>query len=74
MRNSRIGFFSLLVVGGYYLWRNRFRVQQYLESVGIDMPLSTRNVGDTIRSGVAKVSGNLEHASKHIDRDLKKAV
>jgi hypothetical protein len=68
MRRNNVGLFSLFLVGGYYLWRNRFQLTRVLESIGINVPLSTRNIPDTLRSGVAKITGKVEHASDHLER------
>jgi hypothetical protein len=73
MRRSS-GFLALLGIGLYYAWRNRFEIQRFLESNGIDVPLSTRTVGDTIRSGVAKVRGSVEHGMKQTDRDIRRTA
>jgi hypothetical protein len=74
MRNRNMGFLALLVVGGFYAWRNRFRIQRLLESRGIDVPLSTGSFGDTIRSGVAKVTGSAEHTGRQFEDETRKAV
>ena len=63
-RYFRSGIFSLLVIGGYFLWRNRFQVQRFLESNGIRTPLADRNVGEVIKSGVAKVTGRINKFRK----------
>jgi hypothetical protein len=73
MRRSS-GFLALLGVGVYYAWRNRFEIQRFLESNGINVPLSTRTVGDTIRSGIAKVRGSTEHRMKQMDRDVRRTA
>ncbi len=65
-RSNTMGMMALLLVGGFYLWRNRFRVQEFLQSYGIRLPLSTRTVGDTFRSGVAKVSGEIEREKRAV--------
>lgn len=70
MRSSRGGLLSLFLVGGYFAWRNRFRIQQFLESRGIDVPLSTNNLGDTLRSGVAKLSGSLENIERKSTKNI----
>lgn len=74
MRRSNLGLFSLLLVGGYYAWRNRFRIQQFLESKGIDVPTSTRNLTDTMRSSFAKVSGRFQRTSDQISDQTRQAV
>lgn len=64
MRRQSTGLVALFVVGGYLLWRYRFRIQQFLESRGIDVPIDTSNVGEMVGSSVAKISGNVEHATR----------
>lgn len=64
MRRTSTGLITLFAVGVYYAWQNRFRIQRFLESQGFNLPLSTRNVGDTVRSGIAKVTGSTEHQLK----------
>src|SRR4051794_37569 len=39
MRSNRGAFFTLAVLGGYLLWRNRFAIQQQLEAFGVKTPL-----------------------------------
>lgn len=68
MRKSNSGLFALLVVGGFYLWRNRFEVQRFLAENGINLPLDTSNISNTIKSGTAKVVGNVQHAA-HVTSD-----
>jgi hypothetical protein len=74
MRNQRTGLFTLLLIGGFVAWRNRFRIQQFLESSGIRVPMDTSSVTNTLRSGVARLSGRTQHAADSADRDLSAAV
>ena len=74
MKNRNTGLFALLVVGGYYAWRNRFAITEFLESQGINIPLSTNSVSDTVQSGVAKIKGKVEHESKVLNNDSRKAI
>jgi hypothetical protein len=74
MRNAnRTGIVALLAVGGYYLWRNRAQVQQYIQSSGIRFPQSTnevkekvREVSEAVRSKVSQVSGAIEDQARHL--------
>ena len=52
MRNrvNLSGLFSLLVVGGYYLWRNRETVQSFLRDRGIEVPENLKSIGGRISS------------------------
>lgn len=72
MRKTNTGILTLAAIGGYYLWRNRFEVQRFLEARGIHLPLSTRSVGDTIHSGVTKVTGGMEHDIKNMEHKTRK--
>lgn len=71
MRNENSGFpiirLSLLAVGGYLLWRNRFKIQQMLEANGISTPWMTGDVSEAIQSGAAKVSGVIEHGARSME-------
>lgn len=51
---SKLAFFA---VGGYLLWKNRFKVQELLESQGVKTPWMNSNVGEAVQSGAAKLSG-----------------
>lgn len=46
MRNrvNLSGLFSLAVVGGYYLWRNREKVQSFMSQRGIEVPENLRGI------------------------------
>jgi len=77
MNNSRYGFLALLGLGGFYAYRNRFRIQQFLESKGINTHLDTSNLKNTFRSGFAKISGRVENNLDQIQPlsdDVKRAV
>jgi hypothetical protein len=70
----RTAYLALFTVGFYYAWRNRFQIQRFLESKGVSIPLDTSNVGNTIRSGFAKVTGQGENLINQADRDTRRAV
>ena len=67
-------FFRILSIGvlGYVGWRNRFRIQRYLESKGIKTPLMKGSFGETVQSGVAKLSGKAEHLAKPLDDESRR--
>jgi hypothetical protein len=59
---------GLLAASGIALWTNRFRIQRFLESQGIDTPLMKGSVIDSIKSGASKLAGSAEHGVKEADR------
>ncbi|MBI3541801.1 MAG: hypothetical protein HY075_00805 [Deltaproteobacteria bacterium] len=61
-----------VVVGGVFLWRNRFAIQRQLESLGIRTPLLNSSIGDTVGSIASKAAGKFEHGSKVADQSIKK--
>lgn len=65
-RYYRSGMFALVVLGGFYAWRNRFAIQRFLESNGIRTPLDTSTIGDSIKSGIAKVTGRVQKESREL--------
>ncbi len=71
MRTQTSGILALAVLGGYLVYRNRFNIQRFLEARGIDLPLSTRNVKDFVRSGAAKISGSAEHELNQTQSDIR---
>jgi hypothetical protein len=69
------GVLALVGLGAYYLYRNRYRIQQFLESQGVKTPVDTSSIGSAISSGVAKVSGQLKGEVNGTKNDLnRKAV
>lgn len=63
MRKSNYsrGILALILVGGYYLWHNRFRIQRALQAKGIrpvNLSLNTRNLRDAAASGFSKAIGS----------------
>lgn len=60
-RNTNVtGLIALVGLGLYYAFRNRFQIQQFLESQGIKTNLDTSNLGNTVKSGIAKVRGRIK--------------
>jgi hypothetical protein len=63
-RRNSTGVLALLVLGGVYLYRNRYKIQQFLESQGVKTPLDTSSAGSAISSGASKISGAVQNAMK----------
>lgn len=63
MRSTRGAFWALSVLGGFLIWRNRFAIQRQLESMGVRTPNigGEMNFGETVKSGVSKLTGRFEH-------------
>ena len=75
MRRNNTAFVALGVLGLVYAWRNRFRIQNFLEARGIKTPtLNNDDLSDTVRSGIAKVTGKVEHGVREADRDTRRAL
>lgn len=56
MNSNRIGLLALAVVGGYWLYRNRTSVSQFLQDRGIKTPFdSSGKLAESIRSGISKL-------------------
>lgn len=74
MSNFR-GFGSILLLGGigYLGWRNRFRIQQFLESRGIQTPFLRGSLSDFVQSGVSKISGKAEHYGERLGDESRRA-
>lgn len=73
MRQNNRGFLALLVLGGIYLYRNRFRIQQFLERQGIQTPTDREGFADTVRSGVAKIRGRVQGRVDELQDQARKA-
>jgi hypothetical protein len=68
------GLFTLFALGGYLAWRNRFRIQQFLESRGVNLPFDISDsgqIGDKVRGVAAKVSGSIEHGLRKSEQTRK---
>lgn len=73
MRSTRGAFWALAMLGGFLIWRNRFAIQRQLESMGVKTPNlgGEMNLGENIKSGVAKISGRFEHGvDSAMDRNV----
>lgn len=58
-RRKSLGPLTLLA-GAYLAWKNRFRIQEGLETMGIKTPwIKDNGLDDVVRSGGAKVRGAL---------------
>ena len=76
MRNNGLGFlrYGILALGGYMLYANRFKVQQFLESYGISTPWLKGSVSEGIHSGVSKVSGAVEHGIDTVKKNFEQTA
>lgn len=74
MRSTRVAFAALAVVGGYFIWRNRFAIQRQLEAFGIKTPLLTGSIGEAAQSVAAKVSGKMERGATLAEHTLNREV
>lgn len=64
----------LVVGGGLFIWRNRFRIQQRLESMGIRTPVLTGGVEETAHSVASKVGGKMERGATIAENLLSRKV
>ena len=62
--------FLVLAVGGYFLYRNRFEIQRVLEKYGVDTPMDDSSITNTVKSGISKTVGNVEHGVRNLDNTL----
>jgi hypothetical protein len=82
MQNNQSTVFSLsnavkltaLAVGGYALWRNRFKVQRLLQARGFETPWMNHSVTDAVQSGAAKSAGSFEHIAKKTGAEISQAA
>jgi hypothetical protein len=68
MRKTSTGLLALTAIGAFYLYKNRFAVTEYLESIGINVPWLKGDASEAVRSGVAKLSGKAERGINEIER------
>jgi hypothetical protein len=54
---TKLGVFA---IAGYLLYKNRFQVQKFLESVGVRTPWMTGSLDEAVQSGGAKIAGSLQ--------------
>ncbi len=73
-RNNAAGFLALVGLGALYLYRNRYKIQQFLESRGVQTPVDRSSVGSAISSGIAKISGRVQHDVNQTQRNLDRKV
>ena len=71
MRKTSTGLLALGGLGLFYLWRNRFQIQRFLERQGVSTPIDTSSVVNTVRSGAAKVTGALQGKTGELSHSLK---
>lgn len=74
MRTSRGAFWALALVGGWFMWRNRFAIQRQLEAMGVRTPILDGTVGDSARSIAAKVSGKMDRGATIAEHAINKEV
>jgi hypothetical protein len=72
--NNTAGILALVGLGAYYLYRNRYRIQQFFESQGIKTPVDTSTVGSAISSGVAKLRGQVQRGVNETSNNLDRKV
>jgi hypothetical protein len=70
MRKNSTGIWALLLVGGFFAYRNRFAIQEFLEANGIKVPLLKSDLGEALQSGVAKVAGKVDYVSGSVSREI----
>jgi hypothetical protein len=51
---------AVVAVAGYAVWKNRFRIQEFLEAQGVKTPWLNHDIGDAVQSGAAKFSGSIK--------------
>lgn len=68
------GVLALVGLGAFYIYRNRYRIQQFLESQGVKTPLDTTSIGSAISSGAAKLTGQFKGEVNGTKNDLNRKV
>ena len=63
MTSNRGAFGALAVLGGYFVFRNRFAIQRRLESMGIKTPLLRGSVEEAARSVASRAVGKMENGA-----------
>lgn len=74
MRPFRSGILALGAIGLFMLWRNRFQVQRFFSSYGVDLPLGDGSLSDNVRSGLARISGRVQGKARDTSSDVREAV
>ena len=64
----------VISVGGYLVWRNRFEIQRALKSYGVDTPLDKSKFGNTVKSGISKAVGSVEHGLRTLESGMDKTT
>lgn len=72
--NRRNAFFVLTVLGGIFVWRNRFTIQRRLESFGIRTPLLEGSLEEVARSITSKARGKMERGATLAENVINKKV
>ncbi len=63
MRNTRSALLALSVLGGIFVWRNRFEIQRRLEAFGFQTPFLPGSLKEAAQSVASKVSGKMERGA-----------
>jgi hypothetical protein len=66
--------FALMAVAGFFAWKNRFQIQRLLESYGIKTPTLDSSLGETVRSGAAKLTGKVDNEIRKTDSETRRAI
>jgi hypothetical protein len=64
------GLWALLLVGGFYVYQNRFKIMQFLESEGVKLPKDADELKSSIQSGVTKIKGKAQDLGKEFGKNL----
>ena len=61
--NNRNAFTALSILGGYFVFRNRFAIQRRLQSMGFKTPLLSGSVEEAAKSIASRAIGKMEHGA-----------
>ncbi len=62
-RNNSIGIFTLALLGGYFVWRNRYQLQDFFKARGFE----GERIGENLKE-------RLQSAGEQISEQARKAV
>lgn len=60
---NRNAFSALAILGGYFVFRNRFAIQRRLQSMGVKTPLLSGSVQEAAKSIASRAIGTMEHGA-----------
>ena len=60
---NRNAFTALTMLGGYFVFRNRFAIQRRLQSMGFKTPLLSGSVEEAAKSVASRAIGKMEHGA-----------